>query len=76
MIFLEITWVDSETSSGWEKAKDIDPPQSTVKSYGFLLKESEHFYTLVADIDESEEHYNRHMSIPKSSVKKKRKIKL
>lgn len=76
MTFYEITWIDSETSSGWESVENINPPDSTVKSYGFLLKETEDFLVLVSDVDAGEKHYNRHMSIPKVNVKKKRKIKL
>jgi len=76
MLFYEFTWIDSETNSGWDTAENINPPNSTVKSYGFLLKENEDFYTLIADVDASEKHYNRSMSIPKVCVKKKRRIKI
>jgi len=74
--FYEITWIDSESDIGWDSAEKLKQPKNDVKSYGFFIKETDIYYTIGADIDPDNGHFNRFIHIPKVNIKRKRKIKL
>ena len=74
--FLEVTWSDSETDSGWDMMDKVKQPTKFPKSYGFFIKETDTYLTIAADYDEETKHFNRFMHIPIVNIQKKRKIKL
>lgn len=76
LTFYEIHWTDSETETGWDKAEDIKNPSKHCCSYGFFIKENDHYFTIAADYDEDNNSFNRFIHIPKVNIKKKRKIKI
>lgn len=74
--FIEVSWLDSESQTGWESSDKIKSSNHLVKSYGFIVKETKDFLVIAADIDSENDHFNRFIHIPKVNIKKKRRIKI
>jgi hypothetical protein len=67
-------WLDAETVTGWENAKNILPSDELVCTRGWLIKKTKTSYIVGASICHSkvdqDYQFNTRIQIPKSMVKK------
>jgi len=66
---IDVVWIDSESSVGWEAPADQLEKPLTVLSTGFLIRSNRTYITLAADYDPDNKHFNRFIHIPKVNIK-------
>jgi hypothetical protein len=71
---LHVTWIDSETTHGWEPVTDVSDSALSVFSVGFLIKETPEFICLCHSYDTLNENYNGGIKIPIAAIQEVRTI--
>jgi hypothetical protein len=70
-----IKWLDAEVSNSWEEIPAGEDKEDTlVETLGFLVKETDKYYTIASTL--SEEHTNAKTRIPVGMVKEIKKVKV
>ena len=65
---VHITWIDSQTDSGWTPIKEVAEELELTHTIGFFVSESDAFYIVAHSFDPQTESVNGLMTIPKSAV--------
>lgn len=69
---VEVHWVDSAFTAGWRRA----PAQlSNCRTTGYLVHKNKRFINIAMNSDAPDETYGEVMAIPRSCVKKIRRLK-
>jgi len=71
---LEVHWVDSWADSSWTSSSEIDTDILPTISIGILSYESSDSIVLAISYDRDTDSWNPLISIPKSAIKKRKKI--
>ncbi len=76
MKMVEVTWIDASCLQGWRSDSNIDSFDGipVVTSIGFLQKETKEFINLTSHDADTGDRADI-MSIPRSSIKKIRRLK-
>lgn len=71
--FVEVRWIDAETSHGWENESEIKTPTEPVTTFGLLVKKDKKFVVVAASAswNETDQEYsfNARITIPRGMVK-------
>ena len=76
MKLLEIHWWDACGADGWIDQAELKKKElSLIVTVGYLVRETDKFYTLTMCDDKDHEVYGAYMLIPKVNIKSKRILK-
>lgn len=65
---VQIKWIDSIRSDGWQYYEDISAEPMECESIGFLIKESANCYAITSTIGNEPLQMCQYLSIPKCAV--------
>ena len=66
-----VRWVDSNMSSFWMHAEDLDKPEGVVcHTVGWIVKENRHAITIAGSIADDPAQSSCRMTIPRESIRK------
>ena len=72
-VYLE--WVDACGKSGWQPVDAATPP-ITIKSIGYVMRETPEYISLSPGWDEENEHFMSFVTIPKGWIRRRKNVKL
>lgn len=67
---IHLTWIDSETVTGWSEVIDLKYTLKEIHSVGLLIHEDEEKFVVAVSYDEETDSANGIMYIPKCAVRK------
>lgn len=75
---LYVEWVDScsNASRVWKDVKHTHRALAKCKTIGFVVEENAQFITIASCTDDDGHDYAGEMTIPKSAITKRRRVKL
>lgn len=71
---IEVDWIDSSSSPGWDDPTPSHPDTMNVKSIGFLVCEDKETITMSAHLVRSKKYCHSPMTIPKVAIIKRKII--